>query len=579
MTPSPSPYRYRHWVVMGLMVSLFSLLTVRAGYLMLVDKEFLQRQGDARTLRTESIMAMRGVIRDRNGTPLAVSTPVTTLWLNPREAIPAGLDVARLAQALGQSPARLRERLKHNAGRQFMYLQRHMAPAKAAEVMALDLPGVYAKAEYRRFYPEADAMAHVIGFTDLDDVGKEGLELALNDTLAGEPGAKRVVQDRRGNRIKDVALLRPARPGQDVHVSMDARVQYAAYRELARGVRDHDAAAGSLVSLDIQTGEVLAMVNMPAYNPNNRRDWKVPELRNRAVTDMFEPGSTVKTFTVLAALESGKFTPRSLFDTNPGRMRVLNKVIRDHDNYGLMDLTTLLTKSSNVASAQIAGALPREALPQLYYRLGFGYRTGSGFPGESAGRLQPPERWNPVEVATMSYGYGMTVTALQLAQAYATVASGGVRRPVSFLKVAAPVAGERVIDEALANRLLPMLEAVVSKEGTAVRAAIPGYRVGGKTGTAHKASGGSYARDQYMSTFVGLAPISAPRVVTVVVIDNPRRGGYYGGLAAAPVFSRFMSETLRLMNIDPDRSAERLAEQAAFPHPATRVAAVRQVQP
>ncbi|MDP1775294.1 MAG: penicillin-binding protein 2, partial [Moraxellaceae bacterium] len=342
----------------------------------------------------------------------------------------------------------------------------------------------------------------------------EGLELALNDTLAGQPGSKRVVKDRLGNRVKDVALLKAARPGQDVHLSIDARVQYAAFRELARGVSEHNASAGVLVSLDVETGEVLAMVNMPAYNPNNRSTLTNSALRNRAVTDMFEPGSTVKTFTVIAALESGKYTSRSLFDTNPGNMRVVNKTIRDHNNYGMMDLATLLSKSSNVASAQIAMALPRNTLPLLHYRLGFGARTNSGFPGESAGILQPPERWNPVEVATMSYGYGMTVTALQMAQAYAIVASGGIRRPVSFLKVEGPIAGERVVDESIARSLIPMLESVISKEGTAMRAAVPGYRVAGKTGTAHKASGGSYARDQYMSTFVGLAPVSAPKVVT-----------------------------------------------------------------
>ncbi len=570
--PKPSlPYQGRHWVVMICIVGVFAVLAARAGYLMVIDQEFLQRQGDARILRTEPIMAMRGVIRDRNGTPLAVSTPVTTLWMNPREALAANVDLDALAKHIAMSPAALKKRVRNNQTKQFIYLQRHMSPAKAAEVLAKRFPGVYDLQEYRRFYPEADATAHIIGFTDLEDNGREGLELALNDVLAGQPGSKRVVKDRLGNRVKDVALLKAARPGQDVHLSIDARVQYAAFRELARGVTEHNASAGVLVSLDVETGEVLAMVNMPAYNPNNRSTLTNNALRNRAVTDMFEPGSTVKTFTVIAALESGKYTSRSLFDTNPGNIRVVNKTIRDHSNYGMMDLATLLSKSSNVASAQIAMALPRNTLPLLHYRLGFGARTNSGFPGESAGILQPPERWNPVEVATMSYGYGMTVTALQMAQAYAIVASGGIRRPVSFLKVDGPVEGERVVDESIARSLIPMLESVISKEGTAMRAAVPGYRVAGKTGTAHKASGGSYARDQYMSTFVGLAPVSAPKVVTVVVIDNPRAGGYYGGVAAAPVFSRVMSETLRLMNIDPDRSAERMAEQIRLPHPSTMV--------
>ena len=311
------------------------------------------------------------------------------------------------------------------------------------------------------------------------------------------------------------------------------------------------------------------MANMPSYNPNNRKQLTVNALRNRAVTDQFEPGSTLKPFTVVAALESGKYSTHSHFNTHPGTYKVLNKLIRDHDNYGVIDMTTLLTKSSNVATAQIAMALPRDTLPLLHRRLGFGRNTGSGFPGESAGSMQPQSRWNPVEVATMSYGYGVTVTALQLAQAYAVIASGGIQRPVSFTKVSGPVAGKRIMDEKIARALIPMMETVVTQEGTALRAAVPGYRVAGKTGTAHKAQAGGYASDAYMSLFVGLAPASAPRVVTAVIIDNPRKGGYYGGLAAAPVFSRMMSDTLRLMNIEPDRSAERLAEQHRYPHPST----------
>lgn len=553
------PYQKRHWVVLAGVALVFAVLVVRTAYLMVVEKGFLQRQGDARMVRVEPIMAMRGVIRDRNGTPLAVSTPVTSLWINPREALAAGIQLATLAEAAGVPLASLQRRVRAQADKQFLYVRRHLSPARAQAVLDLDLPGVYAQAEYRRFYPEADAMAHVLGYTNSDDVGQAGIEWIHESKLAGEPGAQRVIQDRRGRHLAHVSLIRPARQGQDVTLSLDARVQYAAYRELARGVREHNAVAGALVSLDVRTGEVLAMVNLPAFNPNNRSTWQPVELRNRAVTDMFEPGSTMKLFTVLAALESGRYTAQSLLNTNPGTYRVINKTIRDHDNYGVIDLTTLLAKSSNVASAQIAGSLPRETLPHLFRRLGFGAKTDSGFPGESTGLMQPPERWNPVEVATMSYGYGITVTTLQLAQAYATVASGGIHRPVRFTRAEGPVPGERVVDEAIAKRLVQMLEASVSREGTALRAAVPGYRVGGKTGTAHKASGGRYARDQYLSTFAGVAPITDPRVVTVVVIDNPRQGGYYGGMAAAPVFARVMGEALRLMNIEPDRSTERLA--------------------
>jgi len=562
-------FRHRHFFLGGALLFLFAGLVARAVYLTVVDSEFLRKQGDARSLRIEPVMAMRGMILDRNGAPLAVSTPVVSIWINPRQALAANASIADLERDLALPAGSLVSRVKRNARKGFMYAKRHLSPAAAELILAKDMPGVYGMTEYRRFYPEADVTAHMIGFTDLDDQGKEGLEMALNDLLSGQAGAKRVVKDLKGHRVQDVALIKAAHPGKNISLSFDTRVQYAAYRELARGVAEHNASAGALVSLDVDTGEVLAMANMPSYNPNNRKQLTVNALRNRAVTDQFEPGSTLKPFTVVAALESGKYSTHSHFNTHPGTYKVLNKLIRDHDNYGVIDMTTLLTKSSNVATAQIAMALPRDTLPLLHRRLGFGRNTGSGFPGESAGSMQPQSRWNPVEVATMSYGYGVTVTALQLAQAYAVIASGGIQRPVSFTKVSGPVAGKRIMDEKISRALIPMMETVVTQEGTALRAAVPGYRVAGKTGTAHKAQAGGYASDAYMSLFVGLAPASAPRVVTAVIIDNPRKGGYYGGLAAAPVFSRMMSDTLRLMNIEPDRSAERLAEQHRYPHPST----------
>ena len=564
-------FRHRHYfMVLALSLLLLGLVS-RAAYLTVVDSEFLRKQGDARSLRIEPVMAMRGMILDRNGAPLAVSTPVVSIWINPRQAIAGKASISTLERDLALPSGSLVARVNRNARKGFMYAKRHLSPAAAELVLAKDMPGVYGMTEYRRFYPEAEVTAHMIGFTDLDDQGKEGLELSLNAQLAGESGIKRVVKDLKGHRIQDVALIKAAHPGKDITLSFDTRVQYAAYRELARGVAEHNATAGVLVSLDVDTGEVLAMANLPSYNPNNRKQLTVNALRNRAVTDQFEPGSTLKPFTVAAALESGKFNTHSHFNTSPGTYKVLNKLIRDHENYGVIDMPTLLTKSSNVAAAQIAMALPRDTLPLLHRRLGFGHNTGSGFPGESAGSMQPSNRWNPVEVATMSYGYGVTVTALQLAQAYAVIASGGIQRPISFTKVAGPVPGKRILDEKIARSIIPMMETVVTQEGTALRAAVPGYRIAGKTGTAHKAQGGGYASDAYMSLFVGMAPASAPRVVTAVIIDNPRQGGYYGGLAAAPVFSRMMSDTLRLMNIEPDRSAERLAEQHRFPHPSTWV--------
>lgn len=555
----------RHAVVVVIMAICFGGLATRAVYLHVIDQEFLQRQGDARMLREEPIAAHRGILKDRNGLPLAVSTPVVSIWVNPKEAIVQRLDTRALAVALDLEPSAVARRIKENGKREFLYVKRHLSPEAAEAVLANELPGVYGMTEYRRFYPEGEVASHIIGFTNLDDAGQEGLELALEEKLRGVPGKKRVLRDQKGRKVKDVALIRAARPGQDVYLSFDARTQYLAYRELATAIAQHGAKAGTAVALDVETGEVLAMVNQPSFNPNNRTRLKPDELRNRAVTDMFEPGSTMKPFTVAVAMESGKYSPRSLFNTNPGTYRVHNKLVSDHQNYGVIDLGTIITKSSNVGTTQIALSLPREALPTFLGRFGFGKNTGSGFPGESAGRLQPPERWRPVEIATMSYGYGLTTTALQLAHGYATLASGGIARPVSFTRVDGPVKGVRIIDQSVVDKLIPMMESVVTQDGTALKAAVPGYRIAGKTGTAHKAVGGTYAADEYMSTFVGMAPASRPKVVLAVVIDSPSNGQYYGGLVAAPVFSRIMAETLRLMNIEPDRSAEHLAQQGRLP--------------
>lgn len=556
----------RFRVAAALLLLGFGGVAARATYLHVFDREFLQRQGDARALRTEPVVAHRGMIRDRNGLPLAVSTPVVSIWANPQQLLAAeSVDYRALAQALEVDVGWLRRRLQANGKREFLYLKRHLSPSVADQVLKHDWPGIYGLTEYRRFYPESEVTAHIIGFTDLDDVGKEGLELAYDQWLQGEPGAKRVVKDLKGRQVKDVALIKPARPGKELTLSIDARAQYMAYRELAMAVEREGATAGIAVALDVETGEVLAMVNQPAYNPNNRKKLSTDALRNRAATDMFEPGSTMKPFTVVAGLESGKYNTHSLFDTNPGTYRVYNKLIRDHENYGVIDIGTILTKSSNVGAAQIALSLPPATLPDTYGRFGFGHTSGSGFPGESGGLLPPPARWRPVEIATMSYGYGMTTTALQLAHAYATLASGGIERPVSFVKVNGVVPGKRVLEEKIARAIIPMMESVITQEGTALKAAVPGYRIAGKTGTAHKAKGGGYANDEYMSLFVGMAPASRPRIVLAVVVDNPSNGRYYGGLVAAPVFSKVMAELLRLMNIEPDRSAEHLAEQGRVP--------------
>ena len=555
----------RHMVLVFFMTLGFVGLVGRGLYLHVIDQEFLRRQGDARIVREEPIAAHRGILKDRNGLPLAVSTPVVSIYVNPKEALARKLDVRALASALDLDATSVLRRLKANSKREFMYVKRHLSPEAAEAVLASEMPGVYGMTEYRRFYPEGEVTSHLLGFTNLDDVGQEGLELAFDEKLRGESGAKKVLLDRKGRKVKDVALIRPARTGQDIYLSFDARTQYLAYRELATAIAQHGAKAGTAVALDVETGEVLAMVNQPSFNPNNRTKLKPDELRNRAVTDMFEPGSTMKPFTVAVAPERGKYTARSLLNTNPGSYRVHNKLVTDHQNYGVIDLGTVITKSSNVGTTQIGLSLPPETLPTFFARFGFGKSTGSGFPGESPGRLQPPERWRPVEIATMSYGYGLTTTALQLAHGYATLASGGIARPVSFTKVEGPVKGERVIAHKIAEQLIPMMESVVTQDGTAMKAAVPGYRIAGKTGTAHKAVGGSYSADQYMSTFVGMAPASRPKIVLAVVIDSPSNGQYYGGLVSAPVFSRIMAETLRMMNVEPDRSAEHLAQQGKLP--------------
>lgn len=558
-------FQGRHWVLVGIFGFLFLCVAVRATYLHVVQQDFLRKQGDARMLRKEPLMANRGMILDRNGVPLAVSTPVISVWINPRQALAANIDINALAKSLDLNAADLKARLERNRTREFLYLKRHLSPPAAETVLNHDFSGVHGLTEYRRYYPAGEVTAHVVGFTDLDENGKEGIELAFDNVLKGVPGERQIVKNLKGHMVKDLAVLKAPHPGQDIQLSFDSRAQYMAYRELANAVVQHGAKAGYAVAVDIDTGEVLAMVNQPSYNPNNRSKLDPASIRNRAVTDMFEPGSTMKVFTVAAALESGKYSARSLFETAPGTYKVHNKLIRDTKDYGTLDLTGVITKSSNIGTAKIALALPPDTLPTFFSRFGFGKSTGSGFPGESAGRMQPPERWRPVELATMSYGYGLTATALQLAHAYATLAGGGVEKPISLVKVTGPVPTKRVLDEKIAQQLLPMMETVVATEGTAVRAAVAGYRVGGKTGTAHKAKAGGYATNEYMSLFVGVAPASRPKIALAVVIDEPRNGQYYAGLVAAPVFSKIMAEMLRLMNVEPDKSTEHLAEQGKLP--------------
>jgi len=549
----PGSHAWRQWFVLGMLALGGVSLVVRAVYLQVIDQDFLEKQGDARILRTAKLSANRGMILDRNGEALAVSTPVDTVWADPRKLAQVPHEFPRLAKALDRDPQWLARRVTSSLDREFVYLVRHMRPQDAARVKALGIPGVDTLREYRRYYPAGEVTGHLLGFTNVDDVGQEGLELAFDQWLGGEPGLKRVMRDSLGRTIEDIERIRAPRPGQDLFTSIDLRVQYLAYRELKAAVQANHARSGSVVVLDIATGEVLAMVNQPAFNPNDREQYAPSRYRNRATNDFFEPGSSIKPFVVAAGLESGRFHPDTLIETGPGMMRVGIKTVKDKHNLGTIDVTTVLAKSSNVGVVKIALSLKPQDMWGALNQFGFGSVTGSGFPGESAGILTSHQHWRPIGQATMSYGYGLSVTPLQLAQAYAVIGSGGVRRPVSLRKVDSVREGERVLDQSVARDLVTMMEAVVSDAGTARRARLMGYRVAGKTGTAWKASEtGGYSTNKYMAVFGGVVPASNPRLAAVVVIDEPTSGAYYGGEVAAPVFSAVMSGALRLLAIPPD---------------------------
>lgn len=530
-----------------------AVLLWRAVDLQVVDRAFLQEQGEARHLRQVSIAAHRGVITDRNGEPLAISTPVDSVWVNPKLFVEARERWTELAELLGISVRTLAATVDERRDREFVYVRRHISPERAERVRERRIQGVFLQREYRRYYPTGEVSAHVLGFTDIDDRGIEGIELQFDQWLRGTPGAKRVLRDRLGRTIKDVESLRAPEPGQALRLSIDRRLQYLAYRELKAAVLRHGARSGSAVLLDARTGEILAMVNQPSYNPNSIRDRSGAGARNRAATDMFEPGSTLKPFTIAAALESGEFRPDSQIDTGPGFIRLGTSTVRDHRNYGLIDVATVLKKSSNVGASLVALAMEPENHIGMLSKVGFGEISGSGFPGESAGLLPYRHRWSDIERATLSYGYGISVTPLQLARAYSVFANDGLLNPATFLAGAQgrlePV---RVLDGRSARQIRGMLEGVVSEGGTGIRASVPGYRIVGKTGTAHKAEDGGYAKDRYVALFAGMAPATNPHLVMVVVIDEPSTEEHYGGEVAAPVFSRVMAGALRLLNVPPD---------------------------
>lgn len=545
--------RPRRILLIGLILSGFVVLAARSAQLQLLDGDFLQGQADARHLRVVQVPAHRGMITDRNGEPLAISTPVQSVWANPRELVAGPADLVRVAGLLDMRTEQLQRLLGQRKDREFVYLRRHLDPDKAQRVLDLDVPGVYLQQEYRRYYPAGEVAAHLIGFTNIDDRGQEGLELAYNEWLSGQPGAKRVVKDGRRHIIENVENIRSAHPGKSLALSIDRRIQYLAYRELKAAVQQQRAKSGSVVVLDNRTGEVLALANQPAFNPNNRKGLSADKLRNRAMTDVFEPGSTMKPFVIAAALQSGRYLPETQIDTSPGLLQVGTYTIHDTHDYGVLDLTGVIRKSSNVAASKIALELDPKAVWRSYSQAGFGLATGSGFPGEADGYLSDFHRWRDVERATLSYGYGLSATGIQLARAYSALANDGYRVPVTLLRRdAAAVEKHQVYSPEVARTVRTMMEEVVKQGGTAPLAAVSGYRVAGKTGTVHKSEAGGYARDRYMAVFAGMAPASDPRLVVVVVVNEPSNGEYYGGLVAGPVFSRVMAGALRLLNIAPD---------------------------
>ena len=544
--------RIRRGLVLFALLSGMISLAGRAVFLQHYEAEFLRDEGDARHLRVLNVSAHRGMITDRNGEPLAISTPVDSVWANPPQTMQAPGKLLELAKLLDLSKDELLQRLANRSSKAFVYLKRHVNPDIATRVMALDVPGINLQREYRRYYPMGEVTAHVLGFTNIDDQGQEGLELSFQDWLDGEPGAKWVIKDRLGRVVEDVARLKASRPGKDLQLSLDKRIQYLAYRELKAAVRKHKARSGSVVVVDAHRGEVLAMVNQPSFNPNHRRNLRGQLTRNRAVTDVFEPGSTVKPFTIAAALEAGRFKPKSVIDTSPGWYMVRGHTIQDQHDYGAITLGKVISKSSNVGASKIALSIPAKYLWETFHDMGFGAITDSGFPGESAGLLSDFARWRKIERATLSFGYGLSTTALQLAQAYTVLATDGLRPSISFLLADKLTQTQRVLSPRTGHQLRKMLEGVVSAEGTALSARVDGYRVAGKTGTVHKSTPGGYAKDRYISVFAGMAPASTPRLVIVVVINEPSNGEYYGGVVAAPVFSNVMSGALRLLNISPD---------------------------
>jgi cell division protein FtsI (penicillin-binding protein 3) len=541
---------WRAHLVMGLLLLGSVALVARSFYLQGVNKEFLIGKGESRYERVIDISATRGRILDRHGDVLAISTPVKSVWAIPEDAKLTPAQARELAAVLDMDAKELGRKLA--GAREFVYLKRQIAPDVAARVAALKLPGLHLQNEFRRYYPSGEVTAHMLGFTGTGDIGQEGIELAMDAQLAGKPGSRRVIKDRRGQIVEDVESIRVPQEGKDTVLALDAKLQYLAYSRLKQAITDHKAKAGGIVMLDAKSGEVLALANLPTYNPNNRSKLSGAQLRNRAFTDSFEPGSTFKPFGIALALDRDTVRFDTPIQTAPGRLTIGSATISDAHRHDTLSVAQVIQKSSNIGTAKIALGLPPEEMWKMFDSLGFGQPLKLGFPGEASGRLRPWKRWRPIEQATMSYGHGISVTLIQLARAYQAFAREGDLLPLSLARVETPPAvGVRVFSQQTAREVRAMLEMAVQPGGTAPRAQVPGYRVAGKTGTANKLEGGTYA-SKYIASFVGFAPVSDPRLIIAVMIDEPSAGKYYGGEVAAPVFSQVMAGALRNLGVAPD---------------------------
>ena len=536
------------FVLLSLLMA-FMALAGRVVYLQVVRDDFLQAKGESRYLREIEIPATRGRILDRNGNALAVSTPVRSIWVNPEDVNASPADIRKLASLLNVDVRDINTKL--DSDKDFVYLKRQIPPELASQVEAMNLQGIHIQTEYRRYYPKGEVMAHILGFTGVDDHGQEGVELAFDKRLTGQSGMRRVIRDRRGQVVEDRDVVRPPREGEEILLSVDDKIQYIVSSVLRDTVINNKAKGGGAVALDVKTGEVLALANYPTFNPNNRVGLTGGQLRNRALTDTYEPGSTMKPFIITHALEKGKVKPSTQFDV-AGSLTIHDATISDAHHYGVLTVQQIVQKSSNIGTAKIASLFKPEEMWELYNSLGFGLRPGLGFPGEASGRMRAAKTWRPIEQATMSYGHGIAVSLFQMAQAYLALARDGDMVKPSLLKVDAPqVEGKRIYSEKAAREMRAMLETVTQAGGTATMAHISGYRVAGKTGTAMKLEGGRYV-EKYVSSFVGFAPASNPRLVIAVAIDEPEGGRYYGGSVAGPAFASMMEGALRTLGVAPD---------------------------